>query len=266
MHPGSASDTLRLAFSEPLAAPSRSAPAQDLFTYKVGDAGSLVSIAPARTDWASDGLSVQLVFDTQIALRPGIGDFVRLNGGAGLAADALGNTPGSEARFRLITGERRLGIQTQTFTRFSPDAGLGSEPALTVSLESGRADIQAAIAGTGRIGVLMEADLADFTVGDGFTAPSPSEVRLEYEFSIFTNLGAPVASEKRSLACTDELFQSDCRTHHGRVFAGWNYTAKNHEKVATGAYVILFQSRILSQGKVLASNGVRQIWGLLRSD
>ncbi len=266
IHLGSAWDTLRLVFSEPLAVPSRSAPAQELFSYKMAEAGSVVSIVPSQALWASDGLSVQLVFDSKTAPRPKTGDFVRLNGGPGLAADALGNAPGPESRFRPITGKIRLGMQTLTFTRFSADPAFLAAPVFSTSLESGRGNIQDAVSRTGRLGVLLEGDLADFTAGDGFNPPQPSSVKLEYAFSIFTNLGVPVASEKRSLACTDEVYQGDCRSNHGRLFVGWNYASKDHAKMATGAYVIQFQYRIVAQGKVLATNGIRQIWGLLRVD
>ena len=266
IHLGSDSDTLRLVFSEPLGAPSRSAPAQDLFTYRMAGDGSEVSIAPSRSSWADDGLSAQLIFDSKMERKPATGDFVRLNGGPGLAADALGNAPGSESRFRLITGKRRLGIQTLTLSRFSADPALLAAPVFAPTLEGIRSDIKDAIARTGRIGVLLEADLADFTAGDGFNPHEPSTVKIEYEFSVFTNLGAPVASEKRSLACTDDTFKGDCRTNHGRLFVGWNYGSKSHGKVGTGAYVIRFQYRIVAQGKVLADNGLRQVWGLIRED
>jgi fibro-slime domain-containing protein len=265
-HLGTAADTLRLVFSEPLSATSRSAPPQDLFTYKLSGDGSVVSITPSQSSWSSDGLSVLLVFDSKIELKPTTGDFVRLNGGPGLAADALGNAPGSESRFRLITGKRRLGIQTLTFNRFSADPAALTGPVFATTLEGARSNVEDAVSRTGRWGVLMEADLADFAAGDGYNPPAPSTVKLEYDFSIFTNLGVRVASEKRSLACTDDVFKGDCRTNHGRLYVGWNYASKVHEKVATGAYVILFNYRIVSQGKVMADNGIRQVWGLLRLD
>jgi fibro-slime domain-containing protein len=266
IHPGAAADTLRLVFSEPLAATSRSAPAQDLFAYKWAGDGSVVSIAPSQSSWAADGLSVRLIFDSKIEPRPATGDFVRLNGGAGLIADAMGNAPGPESRFRLITGKRRLGIQTLTFTRFSADPALSAAPVFSTTLEGARAGIQDAVDRTGRLGVLMEADLSDFAAGDGFNPPPPASVKLEYQFSIFTNLGVPVASEKRSLACTDDVFKGDCRSNHGRLFVGWNHASTGLGRAATGAYVIQFQYRIVTQGKVSASNGIRQVWGLLRLD
>lgn len=266
IHLGSETDTLRLVFSEQLTAPSRTAPLQDLFTYKVGEDERIVSLVPLQSTWSFDGRSVQMLFDSKLETKPAIGDFVRLNGGPGLAADDAGNTPGAEGRFRLITGERRIGIQTITFTRFSATPALLAAPVFSTTLEGSRTEIKDAFTSTGRIGVLMEADLADFAIGDGFTVPPPSSVKLEYGFSIFTNLGVPVASETRSLACTDDVFQKDCRAHHGRVFAGWNFASNNREKVATGAYVIQFHYRIVVQGKELAAKSTRQVWGLIREN
>jgi fibro-slime domain-containing protein len=261
---GAGTDTLILSFSEPLSAASKSVAAQLLFSYKMGDSGVAISLTPAQTLWAADGLSVQLIFASDASPKPKAGDSVRLNGGAGLAADALGNTPSATAPFRIIVGEMLLGIQTLHLHRFNPDLVRLAEPALVATREGSGANIQEVIEKTGRIGVLMEADLADFAIGDGFNPPPPSSVKLEYDLAIFTNLGVPVASQKQSLACDHEVFDRDCRSHRGRIFVGWNYATTTGEKAGTGAYVILFNYRIVSQGEVLASKNKRERWGLLR--
>ncbi len=259
-------DTLRLVFSEPLASTSRSAPAQQLFSYKMGDSGTAISIAPSQTLWAADGLSVQLIFATNASPKPKAGDSVRLNGGSGLVADALGNAPSPESRFRIILGEKHFGIQTITYHTFSSNPNLQAGTDFVPSLEGSGSSIQDAITKTGRPGVLIEADMADFASGDGFNPPPLASVKMEYDLAIFTNLGVYVTSDKRTLGCDDKVFGNDCRSHRGRLFVGWNYSAKNGEKVVTGAYVMLFNYRIVSQGKVIASNNKRQIWGLLRLD
>jgi hypothetical protein len=262
---GSGADTLLLAFSEPLAASSRSAPAVDLFAYRMGDSGNVVSIAPAQTLWSPDGLSVRLVFTAGTQPAPKAGDFVRLNGGPGLGADALGNSPGPEGRFRPITGERRIGIQTKTLHRIAPEATLLGAPVFQVSLEGSGDGIEDAIGKTGRIGVLLEAELADFATGGGLAPHPPATVKLEYSLAVFTNLGVPVAAEKRTIACDDVLFAGDCRNRRGRLFVGWNQSSKSGEIVGTGAYVVLFQYQIVAQGSRLASNSFRQVWGILRT-
>jgi fibro-slime domain-containing protein len=257
-------DTLRLTFSEVISTASRNAAAQLMFSYKMGDSGTAISVVPSQTLWAADGLSVILLFPSDALPKPKAGDSVRLNGGTGLASDALGNTPGANSRFRIISGEKRTGIQTITLHHIFPELQPTSTPTFVVTREGTGASIEEAIAKTKRIGVLVEADLADFATGDGFNPPPPSAVKLEYEWSIFTNLGVPVASEKRSLACDSDLYRNDCRANRGRIFVGWNAIAKSGEKAATGVYIMLFQYRIVSAGQVLTTNAIRQRWGLVR--
>jgi hypothetical protein len=208
---------------------------------------------------------VQLIFNSGASSAPKAGDLVRLNGGPGLGADTLGNMPGPQSRFRLIVGEKRLGLQTLSMHRIAPDASLLASPVIAASLEGSGAGIQDAIDRTKRIGVLMEAELADFAAGDGFNPPPPSSVKVEYSLAIFTNLGVPVASGKRAIACDDPLFNGDCRNRRGRVFVGWNQASMTGQIIGTGAYVVQFNFRIVSQGKVAASNGIRQVWGVLRA-
>jgi len=117
---------------------------------------------------------------------------------------------------------------------------------------------------TGHLGHLLQLELADFAAGDGVTVPLPSQVALHYSVALFTNLGVPVASEQRILLCTDAVFQGDCRTHRGRLFIGWNYTSAAHNKVATGAYVALFDFKVKVLGKTEASGNAKQIWGILQ--
>jgi fibro-slime domain-containing protein len=264
MHLGQSYDTLQLDFSEPLAPASRAANPGDLFGYKLGDSAAVVSIAPHDAVWAADGSAVSLTFPSSSTPEPKAGDFVRLNDGPGLAADAAGNRPGPQTRFHPITGDRRTGILTVTYREVVPDPALSAEPTFKVSLEASGADVKTVVDRTGRMGHLLQLELADYAVGDGVTVPEPSQVALNYSVALFTNLGVPVASEKRVLLCTDAVFQGDCRAHRGRVFVGWNYTSATRAKIATGAYVALFDFKVKVQGKTEASGNLKQIWGLLR--
>lgn len=265
LHLGGTSDTLRLAFSEPLSAAARNVPAADLLGYRVGGNTAPVAIAPATTLWSADGLSVVLTFPSDAAPAPKAGDFVRLNDGPGLAEDASGNRPGPQTRFRVITGDKRTGIRTVTYREIAPDAALLAGPVFQVSREAPGAKVEAVVEKTGRMGYLLELDLADYTVGDGFTAPPAEQVTLEYTVGLFTNHGMPVARERRTLSCTDQaVFGGDCRVNRGNLFIGWNYASKAGRKVGTGAYVATFRMQVRVQGKVEASGDMDQIWGLLR--
>jgi hypothetical protein len=101
-------------------------------------------------------------------------------------------------------------------------------------------------------------------VKDDFNQVEPSQVVLEYQSSYFTNFGTQVNGDKRVIACTDALFKNDCLANRGFVFVGWNYTAKDGAKVATGAYVARLRYQVKVAGKVAESGGLDQIWGILR--
>jgi fibro-slime domain-containing protein len=265
MHLGPAMDTLHLKFSEPLSAGARAANPADLFGYRVGDASAALAIPPQNALWAPDGSAVALTFPSNASPAPKAGDFVRLNDVPALT-DAGGNRPGPQSRFRIITGDKRTGIQTLNDYRVIPDEpALFPGPAVQPFLEPAGAKVKEVVERTGRLGPLLEADLADYAVGDGLTIPDPGQVSLEYDLALFTNLGVPVIVRKGSLACTDkDVFQGDCRAHRGRLFFGWNYTTESGIKVSTGAYVALFNFRIKVQGKTEAKGGIKQVWGILR--
>jgi hypothetical protein len=114
------------------------------------------------------------------------------------------------------------------------------------------------------MGHLIKADLGGYAVTDDFSNVDPAQVVLEYQASYFTNLGTPVSEDKRTIACTDALFKNDCLNNRGYLFVGWNYTAKDGNKVATGAYVARLRYRIKVAGKVMESGGLDQVWGILR--
>lgn len=265
MRLGAASDTLRLVFSEPLSAASRGVPALDLFGYRLGGAETPVALTPTEARWATDGTSLDLIFPASAATpAPKAGDFVRLNDGPGLAADPAGNRPGPQTRFRVITGDPRIGIRTVTYREIAPDAALLAGPVFLPSLQPRGTRVEAAVERTGRMGHLLELDLADFAVGDGFTGPPPEQVILEYTVALFTNHGVPVAREKGTLPCTHEIFQGDCRIRRGPVFIGWNQASADGRKAGTGAYVATFRMQVRVRGEVAASGQLDQIWGLLR--
>ncbi len=265
MHLGLTTDTLRIEFSEPINPTSRTAKAQDLFGYKLGDSSSVQAISPRDVSWDQNGIWVTLTFPSNTAPEPKAGDLVRINDGASLIVDAAGNQPGSQTRFRLITGDKRTGVKTITYRELPDDPEIFMGPSFQDTLVQSGAEIADVVKSTERMGHLLELDLGDYAAGDGFTSPNPAQVTLSYDVALFTNLGVPVASEKRTLACTDAVFLGDCRAHRGHLFVGWNYTTSSaHVKIATGAYVALFRFHVIVAGKTQASGGRDQIWGLLR--
>jgi hypothetical protein len=94
----------------------------------------------------------------------------------------------------------------------------------------------------------------------------PSKVALEYQVAYFSNLGVPVASEKRVISCQDEVFGGDCRAKRGYLFIGWNFTTLQKQRVATGAYVVRLQYKIRVGETAPISGKLDQIWGVVREN
>lgn len=264
LHFGMDGDTLHLEFSEPIATGSISVTSGDLFAYKRIPVGEPEWIDPKQVMWLSGDTGVDLVFSAQDKLSPQVGNYVRIMDGAGHIADTAGNTVGANSRFRIITGPKRLALQTTTYKEINPSQELLRAPAILPALFPLRTDIKAAETETGRMGHFIKIDLADYLVQDGPVIAEPSLVVLEAHTSIFTNQGVPVNEAKTVISCQDPIFSGDCRAHRGFLFLGWNYTAKNGAKVGTGAYVVLFRYQVKVKGKAVDNGNLAQTWGILR--
>ena len=116
------------------------------------------------------------------------------------------------------------------------------------------------------MGHFLKVDLADYLVQDGFNTLDPSEVALEYQVNIFSNMGVSVAEEKRTLTCSDKAYITNCQANRGYIFLGWNYTSKDGAKVGTGAYVTMFHYRVKVKGKAVDNGNLVQTLGILRKN
>jgi len=263
---GKTEDTLRLTFSEPTSAGSIKVSPKDLFTFK-----SMATDAPAAYDpqsltWNADGTEATLIFANAATNIPHAGSLVRIEDGPGHVVDQAGNTAGPASRYRAITGPKRSVIQTVTYREIAPDQTLLNEPMVVPSLQPINSLVADVVEGTGRMGHLIKTDLGGYAVKDDFTDVDPSQVTFEYQANYFTNLGASVAKDKRTLSCLDLVYKGDCLTHRGYLFIGWNYKAENGAKVATGAYVARIRYLIKVKGQVVENGGLDQVWGILRKD
>ncbi|MDB5105104.1 MAG: fibro-slime family protein [Fibrobacteres bacterium] len=261
---GQAQDTLRIRFSEPIDAGRITVAPIGLFDYKRMKDGAAEQVDPAAVIWKDDGMEVSLVFATASANAPRAGNLVGIPDGTGRIADESGNGSGPASRFRVITGGKRSEIQTVTYREIAPGQDLLRATVVVPSLEPANSVVGEVVERTGRMGHLIKTDLGGYAVKDDFSDVEPSQVALEYQASYFTNFGAPVAADKRTIPCTDALFKGDCLANRGYVFVGWNYTAKDGAKVATGAYVARLRYQVKVAGKVVESGSLDQVWGILR--
>jgi fibro-slime domain-containing protein len=260
---GDAFDTLRLQFSEPVA--PNALGARDLFTYRLSQNGADLQFDPAATVWNATRDQVGLVFSADSTVdAPQSGNWVRIMNGPGRLADAAGNTPGANSRLRLISGVKRAEIKTVTLKHVDPN--LISTPAeiFVVSHVLANVPVEEVVNRTGRLGHLIKVDLGDYTQAEDFTSVDPATVSLEYQVNYFTNLGVPVASQKRSISCQDDLYGGDCRVKRGYLFIGWNFTNQQKQRAATGAYIVRLQYKIRVGAATPVLGKLDQIWGVLR--
>jgi fibro-slime domain-containing protein len=261
---GKTEDTLRLTFSEPTSVGSIKVSPKELFSYKGMPTEIPINYDSKSLTWNADGTMATLVFDNTVANIPHAGSLVRIEPGAGHIVDQAGNNAGPASRFRVINGPKRSAIQTVTYRIISPDGVLLQENRVVPSLQSLNAVVAEVVERTGRMGHLIKTDLGSYAVKDDFSNVDASQVSIEYHASYFTNLGYPVAEDKRLISCQDPLYQGDCLTHRGYLFVGWNNTAENGAKVGTGAYVARIRYVVKVAGKVMESSGLDQVWGILR--
>ncbi len=262
---GNSSDTLRLRFSEAIAVDAITASPGDLFLYRHSQDGEDIHFPPTAIHWNTSRDAVDLIFPSMAAEVPHSGDLVRIHDWPGGVADGLGNAPGPNSRFRLITGIKRADIGTVTYRRIDPDFETKGKSPLSLTLEPAHAEVAEVVERTGRIGHLIKVDLGDYALGDGFSRVDPDQVALEYHVGYFTNHGEFVASANGTVACTDVLFKGDCRITRGFLFLGWNYVSQEGQKVGTGAYVARLRYKVTVSRQAVGIGGLDQVWGILRS-
>jgi fibro-slime domain-containing protein len=262
MAQGQAFDTLHLRFSEPVA--PNALGEKDLFVYRLSQNGVDVQFEPVTAAWNASRDQVGLIFPSGVDEAPRPGNSIRIMDGSGRLADAAGNSPGPNSRFRLITGVKRVEIKTVTFKKIDPDLIAANTEVFTVTHELANVQVEEVVQRNGRLGHLIKADLGDYAQADDFTTVDPAQVALDYQVNYFTNLGIPVASQKRTISCQDDVYGGDCRAKRGYLFIGWNYTTLQKQRAATGAYIVRLQYKIRVGTTTPASGKLEQIWGVIR--
>ncbi len=114
------------------------------------------------------------------------------------------------------------------------------------------------------MGNILTDSLLDAQINSGKI--SLADVKLRYELDIFTNLGTFVAHKSQTIACSDSLFDGDCRTNRGYIYVGWNMVTDKGRKAGTGAYIAKLSThvKVPIKGKT-GKHNVTQTWGVRRS-
>jgi hypothetical protein len=185
--------------------------------------------------------------------------------GPGHIADVLGNSPGANSKFRLITGMKKAQIKTITLRNVDPNLISPNSDVFAVTLELPNTTVEEVVNRTGRLGHLIKIDLGDYAQADDFNKVDPAKVALEYEVDYFSNLGVPIASQKQAIPCVGGLYgTTDCRETRGHLFVGWNFTSMKKQRVATGAYIVRLQYRVKVGDNIPIFGKSEQIWGVVR--
>ena len=90
-----------------------------------------------------------------------------------------------------------------------------------------------------------------------------STVFFDYDFQLFTNLGAHVAGQKGRISCTDELFNGDCVKNRRNFFVLWNMKSDKNRMVGSGAYIAKIKTYVqLGKFGKTAKLEKSEMWGV----
>jgi len=260
---GIGADTLNIRFSEVLNLSGPTGDPATWFAIKRSSAGTVEHVVPLSAKLSDDRTLITLVYKNTTSDVPRAGNLVRIEDGKTLVADERGNTAGINSRYRVITGDKRSGIEFVPWHKLAPVVN-GTEQAIEPSWHPTNDSVTKVVDGTSRVGYLIKVDLGAYAVGDDFNKVTPSQVSLDYHIVYFTNFGDMVAERTGSIGCTDAVFKGDCVANPGFVYIGWNGVTKNGSKAGTGAYIARLSYFINVAGQSVEPRSLVKVLGILR--
>ncbi len=126
----------------------------------------------------------------------------------------------------------------------------------------------------GTLGHFVQSDMGSIIGSkEEYATVNKGDVKFYYSVDYYTNLGAFVAHQGGSIACTDPFFSSDpsqnlpgdCVKNPRNFYISWNMVSENHRLVGTGAYITKFTSyvKLGDKGK-RAKKELTEVWGVKR--
>ena len=254
-----------------------SADVKSLFGYYLRSATDLVDkyqAVPASNATVVDS-SVTMFFNLSNGTIPQSGDYVRAL--PKFLTDAEGNGLSDynatvPSPWMLLEGDAASTIES--IKMGTVDNSVDTRKANIVAHRIGIYDSLGTVRDSfpNTVGYLIKTDMGNILTDSLLDAQINSgkiflaDVKLRYELDIFTNLGAFVAHKSQTIACSDSLFDGDCRTNRGYVYVGWNMVTDKGRKAGTGAYIAKLSThvKVPIKGKT-GKHNVTQTWGVRRS-
>lgn len=235
-----------------------------LFEFKVWREGVEVSenMTVLRRTPASDGSYMEILF-SQLdgkGVLPAVGDSIRLV--TGKALDLSGNKAHKKNPWVRLEGEQRVRIEKSEVFLVSPEnvPDYGDDISVhVVSTEKSFAAIEEEINLPGQ---LLRFDLSELLLGEENI--KPSDVVIQWENGIFTNLGNYVNSDQGKISCGDKLFNGDCRKSPGLVYFAWNLRSESGRLAGNGAYISKMDLKIKKKGKQISKKHSVNVFGIMR--
>ena len=231
-----AADEFQIEFSEAIDYKNVSG-LEDAFQFYVD--GEWVTIPFTSVIWASDGKSavIRMESGTRLVDRMNPADSVRLDLACASFADKDGNGISGLAPAEMVEGDPRVIMQNYSFAS-KRDIDPSVKEAITFEV----ADNLTAEEAKKALGVLM--DISFSTIMEEGEMDL-SNIGMEWELQVFTNLGTFVARESEKISCDDrDVFNGNCFENPHQLYLRWNMLDDNGRRVGVGAYVAHIKVRV----------------------
>lgn len=267
--------SVKISFSEAVKA-GEEANVRELFGYYLRSATDLVNkyqVVPATNATVVDSAAT-MIFNLASGTIPQAGDYARAV--PLLLTDAEGNSLTDynatvPSPWMLLEGDAASTIESIKMGIVDNSVDTKAKNIFTyrIGIYDSLGTIAEAYPNT--VGYLIKTDMGNILTDSLLDAKinngeiSLDQVRLHYELDIFTNLGTFVAHRSETIACSDSLFNGDCRETRGHIFVGWNMVSDKGRKVGTGAYIAKLSTyaKMPIKGKT-GKHNVTQTWGVRR--
>lgn len=237
-----ASDVFRIEFSEAIDYKNLSADElADVLRFYVD--GEWVKIPFSSVRWDSDGKGAEIRMESGMRLvdRMNPADSVRLDLDGVKFVDSEGNGVSGLAPAEMVEGDPRVLMQAYSFAS-KLDADESVQDAITFEV----ADKLTSEEANKALGVLMDISFATILKEDEKKPEMDlSEIGMEWELEVFTNLGNFVARKTQKIKCDDrEIFDGNCFENPHQLYLRWNMLSDNGRRVGVGAYVAHIKTRV----------------------
>jgi hypothetical protein len=237
-----ASDVFRIEFSE-------SIDYKNISTDELSDAlrfyvdGEWVKLPFTSVQWAKDGKSAEIHMEsgTRLVDRMNPADSVRFDLAGVDFVDKEGNGISGLAPAKMVEGDPRVIMQNYSFAS-RRDVDETADDAITFEVADNLSSEEARKA----LGVLMDVSFSTILKKDEKTPEMDlSQIGMEWELEVYTNLGNFVARKSQKIKCDDrEIFDGDCFENPHQLYLRWNMLSDKGRRVGVGAYVAHIKARV----------------------